>query len=231
MTATPSWALSLPAARQPRAVVLVLYGGKSVSAEPSRARHLSAARMVPVARSLHRALGPYDVELRMLRYRYRGWNSSEASAAADAAWALAVIRAERPGLTIVIVGHSMGGRAALRVAGDPAVTGVVALAPWVEAGDPVSHLAGRQVRILHGSRDRWTSPRASRRFAAAAGAAGADARFVDMGPVGHLMMRRRRRWRARTTAFVLDALLAGAPDPAGESGPDRTAPAPATNDP
>ncbi|WP_438949092.1 LLM class flavin-dependent oxidoreductase, partial [Streptomyces harbinensis] len=31
---------------------------------------------------------------------------------------------------VVLVGHSMGGRAALRAAGHPAVTGVVALAPW-----------------------------------------------------------------------------------------------------
>ncbi|MGH3744094.1 MAG: alpha/beta fold hydrolase, partial [Mycobacteriales bacterium] len=208
MTSRPSWALSLPAAGEPRAVILVLYGGKSVSREPSRARHLSAARMVPVARALHRAAAPYDAEVRMVCYRYRGWNHAEASAAADAAWALAVIGAERPGLPVVVVGHSMGGRAALRVADDPAVVGVVALAPWAPSDDPVAHLAGQRIRILHGSRDRWTSPRASVALAAAAEAVGADVRFVDMGRVGHFMIRRRGRWEALTGYLVVDALLA-----------------------
>lgn len=230
MTPTPSWALTLPAAGQARAVILVLYGGKSVSEEPSRARHLSAARMVPVARSLHRATRAYDAEVRMLRYRYRGWNRAAASAAADAAWALAAIRDELPGRPIVVVGHSMGGRAALHVAAEPAVVGVVALAPWVERGDPVAHLAGRWVRILHGSRDRWTSPRASAAYADAARAAGADARFLDMGPVGHFMVRRRGRWTALTNGLAVDALLAAGVEAATESGRRRTGDAPATKD-
>lgn len=230
MTPTPSWALSLPAAAEPRAVILVLYGGKAVSEQPSRARHLSAARMVPVARALHRFASPYDVEVRMVRYRSRGWNRGEASAAADAAWALAVIQAERPGLPIVVVGHSMGGRAALRVADHPAVVGVVALAPWVEPGDPVAPLAGQRIRILHGSSDRWTSPRASAALASAAESVGADVRFVDMGPVGHFMIRRHGRWQALTNYLAVDALLAAGLVGAPESAPIRTGHAPATND-
>lgn len=230
MDPTPSWALTLPAAGEPRAVILVLYGGKAVSGQPSRGRHLSAARMVPVARALHRSGAPYDVEVRMVRYRYRGWNRGEASAAADAAWALAVLQAERPGLPIVVVGHSMGGRAALRAADDPAVVGVVALAPWVESHDPVSHLAGQRVRILHGSHDHWTSPRASAALAARAEALGADVRFVDMGPVGHFMIRRRGRWQALTTYLATDALLAAGLVGAPESASGRTAHAPATKD-
>ncbi|HEX7354973.1 MAG TPA: alpha/beta fold hydrolase [Mycobacteriales bacterium] len=230
MTETPRWAVSLPSRGEPRAVVLVLHGGKAVSREPSRARHLSAARMVPVTRALHRAGAPYGVEVRMVRYRYRGWNRAEASAAADAAWALAVIQAERPGLPVVVVGHSMGGRAALRVADDPVVVGVVALAPWVERDDPVAHLTGQRIRILHGSKDRWTSPRASAAFADAAAAAGADVRYVDMGPVGHFMIRRRGRWQALTTYLAVDALLAAGLAGAQESARGRTAAAPATND-
>lgn len=226
----PRWALMLPAAGEPRAVVVLLYGGKAVSHAPSRGRHLSAARLVPVAHAVHRASRPLDVEVRVLRYRYRGWNRAEASPVSDAIWALAEIRAERPGLPIVLVGHSMGGRAALRVAGDPSVVGVVALAPWCEPGDPVGQLAGQRLRILHGRRDRWTSPRASRELAAAAADLGADVRWTDLGPVGHFMIRRGGRWQLLTTYLVTDALLAAGLSGAPRSAASRTGAAPAAND-
>lgn len=212
----------LPAGGEPRGVFLVLYGGKSVSRQRSSRWHLSAARVVPLARGLHRAGTAYDIEVRILRYRFRGWNGPEASAAVDAAWALDEIGADRPGVPVVVVGHSMGGRAALRVASHPAVIGAVALAPWVERSDPVAPLAGCRLRILHGRRDRWTSFRASAAFAEAAGAAGADVRFVDMGPVGHFMLRRRGRWLALTSYVSLDALEAEALARGAEAAGRRT---------
>ena len=226
----PSWALQLPASGDARAVVVVLHGGKAVSHERSTGRHLSAARLVPVARSLHRQLEPLGVEVRMLRYRFRGWNHAEASPVTDAIWALAHLREQHPGLPIVLVGHSMGGRVALRVAGDPSVVGVVALAPWCERGDPVEQLGGQRLRILHGSRDRWTDPRASYALAAAAADLGADVRWTDMGPVGHFMVRRAGHWAAMTTYLVRDALLAAGLDGMPRSAPLRTAGAPTTND-
>jgi dienelactone hydrolase len=226
----PSWALTLPAVGDPRAVVLVLHGGKAVSHDPSRGRHLSAARLVPVSRAIHRAAAPLSAEVRMLRYRYRGWNRAEASPVSDAIWALAEIRTERPGLPIVLVGHSLGGRAALRVAGDPSVVGVVALAPWCEAGDPVQQLADQRLRILHGSRDRWTDPAGSRTLASQAAERGADVRWVDMGPVGHFMVRRRGRWQQLTTFLVNDALAAAGLTGGPQSVEGRTGRAPAAND-
>ena len=103
-----------------------------------------------------------------LRYRFRGWNADGATPdpVSDARWALDEIR-RRHGddVPIVLVGHSMGGRTALWVAGDAQVAGVVALAPWCEAGDPVDQLAGRDVLIAHGTRDRITSPSGSLGYA------------------------------------------------------------------
>ena len=65
---------------------------------------------------------------------------------------------------MVLVGHSMGGRAALRAAGDANVRGVVALAPWLPGTEPVEQLAGRDLVVLHGTRDLTTSQRASAGF-------------------------------------------------------------------
>ena len=70
-----------------------------------------------------------------LRYRVRGWNGADAAPVADAHWALDQLTARFPGVPIALVGHSMGGRAALYAAGHPAVRAVVGLAPWIEPGD------------------------------------------------------------------------------------------------
>ena len=72
---------------------------------------------------------------------------------------------------------SMGGRVAMRVAGDQAVVSVVGLAPWLPAEEPVDQLAHRRVLIAHGTLDMFTIPRASFRFAERAAAAGADVTF------------------------------------------------------
>ncbi|MGH3745547.1 MAG: hypothetical protein ACRDTP_11870, partial [Mycobacteriales bacterium] len=58
----------------------------------------------------------------------------------------------------------------------------------------------------------------------------ADVRFVDMGRVGHFMIRRRGWWEALTSYLVVDALLAAGLVGARQSTPSRTASAPATND-
>jgi pimeloyl-ACP methyl ester carboxylesterase len=59
---------------------------------------------------------------------------------------------------VVLVGHSMGARAALRVAGHPLVSAIAGLAPWLPPGEPVDQLAGRRVLLAHGSADTVTSP-------------------------------------------------------------------------
>src|SRR6201991_3105374 len=101
----------------------------------------------------------------MLRYRYRGWNAPFKDPVLDADWALGEIAERHPGVPVVLVGHSMGGRAALGAAGAPNVVAVCALAPWLGGSDPVDQLAGRTVLIAHGDRERWTSPASSFEYA------------------------------------------------------------------
>jgi predicted esterase len=106
----------------------------------------------------------------------------------------------------------MGGRTALRCGGDDLVGGVCALAPWIEPGEPVAHLAGRKILIAHGDRDRVTDPQESREFAERAAGAGADVRFQTMAGDGHAMLRHARGWNALVTDFVAIPVAEGVAD-------------------
>lgn len=186
-----------------RAVALVLPGGRADSFDPGESRHLSGVRMRPIARSLRRAGRRRGVAVLQLRYRYRGWNGTEMSPVADAQWALRRIRERHGAVPVVLVGHSMGGRTALRVAGDEAVLGVVALAPWLPDGEPVDQLAGRDVVIAHGTLDRVTSPRASQRFAERAEPVAKHVDYIAVRGDSHAMLLRARTWHRLATRFTL----------------------------
>jgi dienelactone hydrolase len=105
----------------------------------------------------------------------------------------------------------MGGRTAIRCAGDPSVVGVGALAPRIEPGEPSAQLRGRAVLIAHGDQDQLTGPRMSQEFAARAALAGAHVRFWPMPRDGHIMLRHAGRWNVLVRGFVAD--LAGARAP------------------
>ncbi|WP_439378633.1 alpha/beta hydrolase [Amycolatopsis lexingtonensis] len=201
-----------PARGRTEAVVLVLHGGAERGTGSVPPWKLAYLRMVPIARALHRAARGRGVEVRLLRNRRYGWNAPAMDPLDDARWALDRIRAEHPGVPVVLVGHSMGGRVALRVADDPAVRGICALAPWTPRGEPVGAVAGRSVLIVHGTRDRMTSPAESHAFAERAeGVAARVARF-EIANEGHAMLRRSSVWTRLTIAFTLEVLAGDAGD-------------------
>jgi pimeloyl-ACP methyl ester carboxylesterase len=178
----------------PTGVVLMLHGGKERSQQLVDGRSASWRRSAAMARSISDRAERTGAAVRLLRYRQRGWNGG--APVEDARWALAEVRRELGDLPVVLLGHSMGARTAVHVADDERVRGVVALAPWFTDGEPVHPLTGRTLVAAHGSRDKITSARATRRFVERADAAGTDARFVDMGPVGHYMFRRVEAWNS-----------------------------------
>jgi alpha-beta hydrolase superfamily lysophospholipase len=188
-----------------RGVALVLHGGKSQSREPVEARHLSPARMVPFAWDLHRAGRKHGLAVWSLRNSVRGWNGPDMSPLQDARWALARIREQHPGVPVFLVGHSMGGLTALCAADHPGVEAVVALAPWLNPGTPVSGVANRRVLIVHGTTDRWTSASASLLFARRASAEAASMQYVALKGAGHFMLRKIGVWQTLTTGFVMKA--------------------------
>jgi predicted esterase len=194
-----------PADGRTTAVALFCHGGTVASIEPPREQALSLVRMRAVEEFVSAAAADRGLTTCLLRYRVRGWNGTSADAYADVCWSLERIRAEHGDVPIVLVGHSMGGRAVLRAGAEPQVSAICALAPWTPPGEPVEHLRDRTVAILHGRGDRWVPAALSADFARRAQEAGAHvARFTVAG--GHSMLRRAHLWHT----FIRDVVLAGA---------------------
>ncbi|MFD7448746.1 alpha/beta hydrolase [Kitasatospora sp. NPDC059827] len=197
------WQVRPPVAR---AAVLVLHGGEEHNLARPRRFNLPLLRMHGFLRALARETAGQDVAVATVRYRHRGWNGARADAARDASTALDELTAALGRVPTVLVGHSMGGRAALRAGGHPAVTGLVALAPWCPAADPCEQLADRDVLLLHGDRDTVTLPADTHAFAARSRAAGARVCGYTVTGSGHAMLQRIPDWHRATTRLTTGLL-------------------------
>jgi predicted esterase len=194
-----------------RAVALVLHGGRARGQGRVRANQLAVLRMAPFATALGRAGSAHGLAVARLRYLVRGWNGAAQSPVPDVRWALDQLAERFPGAGSALVGHSMGGRAAMYAGGAPGVRAVVGLAPWIEAGDPYAQLSGRQVLIAHGARDGMTSPTASAAYAEQAAAAGAQVGYVTVQDERHAMLRRAKLWHELAAGFVAAVMCDVAP--------------------
>ncbi|MEV3932389.1 alpha/beta hydrolase [Streptomyces sp. NPDC049944] len=215
-------ALPLPAARLGRAVitagaapevsgvVLLLPDGETDSRR--RPSTLSYAAQLPFARTLARAGQDDGLAVHVVRYRTRGWNAG-ADPAADTHWAADEVVRRYGDVPVCLVGHGMGGRAALRGAGHDAVNSVLAMAPWLpEATDPepepVKHLAGRRVMIVHGTNDARTNPELSYRLAERAKKANRDTCRFEVHSDGHALRQHRSEVLALASDFIGGSLFA-----------------------
>jgi predicted alpha/beta-hydrolase family hydrolase len=205
-----------PGATTVRAVALVLHGGREFSAEPVSARQLAVLRMVPIARHLASAGASDGLGVWRLRFAHRGWNArpgagEDAFPVADVRWAVQQLRDQHGDAPMVLVGHSMGGRAALRAADERGVVGLVGLAPWVTPGEPYKQVVGRRLLVVHGTRDRTTSAKNSKALVDAvrdeSTAGPGAATFVHLRGTGHGMLRRVAIWNDLMADFVLQTGL------------------------
>lgn len=84
-----------------------------------------------------------------VRYRIKSWHRLDLCIE-DARAALHEVGARRT----LLVGFSMGGAVAVTVADDPAVEGVLGLAPWIPERLSLAPLEGRRLDVVHGQLDR-----------------------------------------------------------------------------
>jgi predicted esterase len=193
----------------PRGIVLMLHGGASSGLDEVGARSASYRRTSAMRNAIDGELLGAGLAVWLLRFGVRGWNGGagrEPSPVPDARWALDQAAVEHPGVPVILLGHSMGGRTAVHVADHPAVTGVVGLAPWLGPTDPVRTMTGRHLIAGHGSRDRITSARMTRAYVERASRVAASARFVDMGRLGHYMLAKPRTWNRFAVQSTLEVL-------------------------
>ncbi|MFL5860806.1 MAG: alpha/beta hydrolase [Solirubrobacteraceae bacterium] len=196
--------------REPEGAVLVLHGGASrrgeVMVSPTQ---LSVLRMVPIARHIARAAHRRLAVFRLLNSR-RGWDTSH-TPVEDAMWGLGeVTRRLGDRLPTCLVGHSLGGRAAILAAGQDQVRAVAALAPWVYPTDVPRGLHGQEILIVHGSHDRIASPARSAALARNLGAH-AEVGYVTVLGGKHAMLRRHAVFDTLAARFAVTTLLGTAP--------------------
>lgn len=188
------------------AIVLAHGGRQSSQAVPSDWGH-PILRIWPFA-EVARTEAPQAM-VGLVRYRHRGWN--DRAAANDLRLVLDTV-GEAGATQIVLVGHSMGGRAVLATADHPLVTGVLALAPWLPSGEPIADLSGRLVVMAHGDRDRITSARMTAEYASRARQLGMALGLFSVAGESHALLRRDGDWNELVRRFVAST-LGGERDP------------------
>ncbi len=177
----------------------MLHGGQATSHKPVQRRNGSWWRMALLQRALAGPAGSAGVVVELLRYAERGWNAGEGAQPAplaDGRWAVGEVTTRHGDVPVVLVGHSMGGRAVCALADSPGVVGVVALAPWMAPEESAEAASAQRFVLAHGLKDRWTSPANSLQWSQRARAVSAQVARFELPDVGHFMFSQTGRWNA-----------------------------------
>ena len=194
---------------RPRAAIVMFHGGKPKSTNPVDGRSLSWRRSLVMQRAIAFRAHQLGVSVWLTKFGQAGWNAKAPSGPTpipDARWTLDQLRADLGEIPVVLLGHSMGARTAVAVADDSLVAGVVALAPWFPPDEPVMALAGKHLVAAQGRRDRITSYVHTEAFLARVDRIAASTRLVDMGGLGHYLVRGASRWNDVALSHSFDVL-------------------------
>ncbi|MDX6265082.1 MAG: hypothetical protein QOH84_6770, partial [Kribbellaceae bacterium] len=102
---------------------------------------------------------------------------------------------------VLLIGHSMGGRAVVAVGNHLLVDGVLALAPWLPTGEPLVSLRGPVV-FAHGTADRITDPAQTASYAKRLRASGVPVALLSVADENHTMLQRSPDWNALVRDFT-----------------------------
>ena len=156
-------------------------------------------------------MNPPKLRQPILVCAFRGWNDA---AQPDPVLDLAELLDAPPGIwvgqpgggppQVTLVGHSMGGRAALWAAARHRVDRLVLIAPWLEPGDPMPGPVTRDVLIAHGTADVVTSPQRSAALAERLASTRGIGLFVPVDGATHWLVDAWGRWVAAITTALED---------------------------
>jgi predicted esterase len=186
-------------------IVVVAHGGQVSSTETTTAVQPAVLRMIPIVAAIRHALRGSGTVVVRPRFGLRGWNGDQAAPVDDLNQALDGIAATYGPVPVVLIGHSMGARAAMRAAGHPSVYAAAGLAPWLPPGEPVGQLAGRRVLVAHGTADAVTNPQETWAYVERARAV-TQVAAIEVRDGDHPMLRRARMWHAIAAEFARAAL-------------------------
>lgn len=181
-------------------VVLLLPGASRFSPGPLR----------PLARALARAGGTEGLAAHAVLH---GGGSSREE---QARWAADEVVRRYGDVPVCLAGYGEGGLTALRAAGHEAVNSVLAMAPCLpeaeaaaQSPEPVKHLSGRRVLIVHGTNDARSDPEASFLLAARAKKANRATCRFEVHSDGHGLREHQAEVVALAVDFVLGSVFSG----------------------
>ncbi|MBB5983030.1 alpha/beta fold hydrolase [Kribbella solani] len=195
-------------------LVLLAHGGEEESLGNPHSWRPALLRMWPFAVAA-RSAAP-GAAVGFMRYRYRGWNATAADrfdpphpaarAVADPVVDLRAVLDQLPSVVrrVLLIGHSMGGRAVVAAGDHARVAGVLALAPWLPVGEPLVGLRA-PVMFAHGADDTITDPAATMAYAARVRAAGTPVRTYLLAGEDHAMLHRSGDWNRLVADFIRSA--------------------------
>lgn len=173
-----------------RGVVVLLHGG---SGDATGVRDVGSwnpayKRMSYLHWCIRNEMKSHGLALWVLRFRHFNWATDPGAPGAtqveDVRSAIGLAESLHGDVPVVLVGHSMGARVAVRASDSESVAGVVGLAPWWPADEPTTPIMGRQLAAAINPKDPVAKREEVELFAERARKDGVDVELLAFGAGG-----------------------------------------------
>lgn len=210
MTTFPSGALLKGEVHPDTEAVAVLLHGASVGSSGSTSWYTPAPMRMQLFAPAIRTRSRGRIAVLRLRHPDRDFRSVFKGALGDTAALLSHVQRIAPRARVGLVGHSNGGRVALKLSSDSRVSAVAALAPWIASWDRFTPRPGAPVLLMHGALDTITEPAKTEELATRLRARGCTVDSEIVAAENHYLVARASYWHRRVGSFLAEHLLDGA---------------------